>query len=504
MSAASAGLVAAAALIVAALGILYIRLSRAFALQMLMLLALGGFVCLAAVGYALIGHVLGSAAPPIQLGFVVGAAVTALVTLLSPASRAAIKVQVAKNLFAHRYDYRSEWLRFTETLGRPADDTAALDKRVVKAIADITESTGGLLLGIDEGGLVVQTAWRWADAAVPPNAGGVALARYLESTGRIVELDALRRADPALDQEAALVPEWMIADERAWALVPLLHFGQLRGAVLVARPLAKRALDWEDFDLLRVVGRQAASYLAEAHGQEALSEARRFDEFNRRFAFIMHDVKNLVSQLSLVARNAERHADNPQFRADMIATLQSSVGKLNALLARLSQHNKAKPEEPRPISAKRMIEAIAAHHAPRHPVVAIATDEPMMLADPARLEQALGHLVQNAIDASPPGEPVVLKAVDQGDEIAIEVHDRGVGMSQEFVRTSLFRAFTSSKETGFGVGAFEARALVAAMNGRIEVLSREGAGSVFTVTLPAATAHQSPDSPHDSKVLESQ
>src|SRR3546814_10751878 len=88
--------------------------------------------------------------------------------------------------------------------------------------------------------------------------------------------------------------------------------------------------NWEDFDLLRTVGQQAASYIAEAQSQSALADAEKFEEFNRRFAFIMHDIKNLVSQLSLVARNAERHADKPEFRADMVATLQSSVGKMRS------------------------------------------------------------------------------------------------------------------------------------------------------------------------------
>src|SRR3546814_17984629 len=95
----------------------------------------------------------------------------------------------------------------------------------------------------------------------------------------------------------------MIEENRAWALVPLIHFERLAGAVLLARPLVGRELDWEDLDMLRVVGRQVASYISEAQGQEALSEAQRFEEFNRRFAFIMHDIKNLVSQLSLVARH---------------------------------------------------------------------------------------------------------------------------------------------------------------------------------------------------------
>ena len=89
-------------------------------------------------------------------------------------------------------------------------------------------------------------------------------------------------------------------------------------------PAVDRALDWEDFDLFaHRRARQVASYLAEERAQTALAEAQRLrSEFDRRFAFILHDIKNLVSQLSLVARNAERHADNPAFRADMIATLQ--------------------------------------------------------------------------------------------------------------------------------------------------------------------------------------
>ena len=103
-----------------------------------------------------------------------------------------------------------------------------------------------------------------------------------------------------------------------------------------------RALDWEDLDVLRIAGQQAASYLAESQSQAALSEAKRFDEFNRRFAFIMHDIKNLASQLNLLASNAERHADKPAFRADMVETLKISSGRLSDLLVRLSARERGK------------------------------------------------------------------------------------------------------------------------------------------------------------------
>jgi len=104
------------------------------------------------------------------------------------------------------------------------------------------------------------------------------------------------------------------------------------------------------------------------------------------------------------------------------------------------------------------------------------------------LEQALLHLVQNAIDASQPEMPVFLDVASDGLHGIIEVVDTGHGMTPEFVRTGLFKPFVSSKQGGFGIGAYEARELVRAMGGRIAVESREGLGTRFSVTLPIAEA----------------
>jgi putative PEP-CTERM system histidine kinase len=261
---------------------------------------------------------------------------------------------------------------------------------------------------------------------------------------------------------------------------------------VLAHPLVRRPLDWEDFDLFRTAGIQAASYLAEALSQEALANSQRFEEFNRRFAFIMHDIKNLVSQLSLVARNAERHADNPEFRADMIATLQSSVKKMNDLLARLTRGGHADAETIQATPVQPVAAAVAEVKHRAHPVEVFGEAGVTVLADPARLEQALGHIVQNAIDASAPGEPVRICYGVRGHEAAIEVIDSGAGMSAEFIRTRLFQPFASTKDGGFGIGAFEARTLIGAMDGRLEVESREGEGTRFTIFLPAGEAAASP------------
>ncbi|UIJ45960.1 PEP-CTERM system histidine kinase PrsK [Sphingomonas cannabina] len=480
-----AAMVLAAALIGAAIqrdGRGEVRISHAVTYRSLSLVAIGAYFALLAAGTSLLGAIGGTLARMWQTAFVFGSAAAVLTLVATPWLRAWAKVSVAKHLFRHRYDYRAEWIRFTGTLGKP-DRAAPLAERVVKAVADLTDSPAGLLLVPEGAGLGIGTGWNWS-GDLPRTGADAAFTHSLGQGERIVELDRARRGD--VDGDVA--PQWLLDERDAWAVVPLLHLDTLVGAIVLARPPVDRALDWEDFDLLRIAGRQVASYLAEARAQEALAETERFDEFNRRFAFIVHDIKNLVSGLSLVARNAERHADNPAFRADMVATLQDSADKLNALLGRLLANTRAAAEPPVAIDVTAIAEHIAAARRAQHPVVVAGPQGAVALADPGRLEQLLGHLVQNAIDASAAVDPVTI-AVEPGVEtVTVSVIDRGCGMSPAFMRDRLFRPFASTKPGGFGIGAFEARQLAEGMGGRIEVESCEGGGSTFRVILPAALA----------------
>lgn len=466
-----------------------LQVSRAVTYQSLSLVAIGAYFAVLALATSAIATIGGSHARLLQTAFVLGSTAAILTLVSNSWLRAWAKVKLAKHLFRHRYDYRAEWMRFTETLGAP-DGAAPLDERIVKAIADLTDSPGGVLLVPDGAALGVGASWNW-DRATLPIASDAGLAAHLAATGRILELDPIRqRAADAPD--AAAVPQWMLDLPNAWAVVPLPHMASLAGAILLARPPIDRALDWEDFDLLKVAGRQVASHLAEARAQEKLADAQRFDEFNRRFAFILHDIKNLVSQLTLTARNAERHADNPEFRADMIATLQDSAERMNALLARLSQHHRSRREAPQPVAVVPLAHRVATTRRRQHPVITSGAPAVVAHADPAALEQLLGHLVQNAIEASPAHEPVTLAVSTEGEEVHIDVIDRGCGMSPAFVRDKLFKPFVSSKEGGFGIGAFEARQLADAMQGRLEVVSREGAGTRFRLILRAARSAETP------------
>ena len=461
--------------------------SRSFAFRSFSLGVIGGYLVVMVLIAQAIAYAGNDFARLLQIAFVLASSVVALALLPSKKLRGWLRVTIAKNLFQHRYDYRAEWLRFTDTIGRAGTQASPLPERAVQAVADITDSASGLLLTPrEEGGLAIAARWNWPQIEVPAPAMDATGVRFFEESHFILDLDDIR-AGRTQAVPAAALPAWLVDDQSAWALVPLLHFERLVGIVVLSRPPLARMLDWEDFDLLRVIGRQLASYLAEQTSQDALGEAQRFDEFNRRIAFVMHDIKNLASQLSLLARNAEKHADKAEFRADMILTLRNSTDKLQGLLNRLGRYGAQSPGQQGMVEIDQVLARVARQYEAGGQLVLLYREPCTVRGDAEALEQALVHLVQNAIEASREKTSVFLDMRIDGANAVIEVIDAGTGMSPDFIRTRLFRPFHSSKQGGFGIGAFEARELVRAMGGRLDVESREGIGTRFLVRLPLAS-----------------
>lgn len=471
---------------------LQFRPSRAVTFQTLSLLVIASYLLIMVLVTRSLTLLGGDIARAGQVVFLVLGILAAAVWLPSKRVRGWLRVTATKHLFQHRYDYREEWLRFTQTVSQGSNSGTSFHERSVKAIADITDSPAGLLLIVnEESQLELSARWNWPTIEVPAVAGGFELTGLVEKHNHILDLDEVR-SGVEHHGELEHVPDWLREATDVWALVPLIHFDRLVGAIVLARPRIERRLDWEDFDLLRVVGQQLASYLAEQAGQQALMDASRFDEFNRRMAFVMHDIKNLASQMSLLSANAQKHAEKPEFRADMLVTLRNSSEKLTALLARLGRYGSGPMQDLKEVDLGGLIEEVSNRFNGVHPVEIAHTQKVGVLADRDALEQALVHLVQNAVDASENGNPIYISANIEGLSGQIEIIDSGHGMSPEFVRSGLFKPFVSSKQGGFGIGAFEAREMVKAMGGRLGVESREGVGTRFTVSLPISeTRHLS-------------
>jgi putative PEP-CTERM system histidine kinase len=476
------------------------RLSRTAAMRTLVLLGGAAYLILIGLTGAIARLVGGDYAELAQGASLVVALGAGGLLIVSARVRAWLSVMISKHFFEHRYDYRTEWMRFTATLGqRGGEDDRNLHRRVAKALAELTGSPGALLmLPTAAGSFGVAEQWHWpVDVAGDGATLSLRSAFMLQETRHIVDLDTQRRGSAGEDMasEDLAMPDWLLSDPRAWVVVPILHFQRMIAVVVLHRPPVSRALDWEDLDVLRIAGQQAASYLAESQSQEALSEARRFDEFNRRFAFIMHDIKNLASQIGLLARNAERHADNPEFRADMVETLKISAGRLSDLLVRLAPRARGATAEAAKVLIEPILNDIAAEMRPRRVLFVGCQAGLAAWADAASVRQIVQHLVANAIDATAPDAPVQVVAVSEHGRARIDVIDQGSGMTRAFIRDELFKPFVSTKDGGFGLGAFEALNIAQAMGGAIDVDSEPGKGSSFTLWLPLADAQVDADTP---------
>ena len=151
--------------------------------------------------------------------------------------------------------------------------------------------------------------------------------------------------------DGLVIPHGCVDFPRAWLVVPLIMHERLLGFVLLAQ--------LEGQNQAQLGGQRPAEDCRPPGGElpgpveaaNALMVARQFESFNRMSTFVVHDLKNLVSQLSLLISNAEKHKHNPEFQQDMIETVNHSVQKMKRLLLQLRRGYT--PEPPAPCRRRR-------------------------------------------------------------------------------------------------------------------------------------------------------
>lgn len=405
------------------------------------------------------------------------------VFVFSGAQRARLRVYINKHLFPYRYDYRTEWLRFTQALSS-ANGKLDLGQSVIKALSDLVESPGGSLWmrGAD-GDFTIHSRLNQqaTDLREPADS---ALIRFMDEQEWIVNLEEFR-SSPTVYQ-GLVAPEWLAYFPDAWLLLPLKSGGLLVGFVVLTAPRARFEIDWEVLDLLKTAQRQAASYLERMQSAEALLEAQKFESFNRMSAFVVHDLKNLVAQLSLMLKNAERHRHNPDFQDDMLETIVHVESRMRSLMTQLQEKRSIAP--PRSVNVAALVEDIRARKRDQRPALDLVLPtegECLVQAHPERLERVIGHIVQNALEATPEdGKVSVCVHLTDADRVVVAVEDTGCGMSERFLRERLARPFETTKTSGMGIGVFETRQYVRELGGDVHFESEEGVGTKVTIDLP--------------------
>lgn len=417
--------------------------------------------------------------------FMFGAGLLLFILLFSGQLRARLKLFVSRHFYSYRYDYRTEWLHLISVLSGKVLD-ATLPERVIFALGQLVESPGGAIWVRGEDGIChFRRCWNLPTSSVDGTSASAELDAALARVEGIIDLDTGVLGDAGAGPVA--LPPWLAERADLWLLVPLPHDERLQGWVVLARPRAPQQLGWEQLELLGTAARQAASYLALEDAARALAEAEQFKGFNRLSAFVVHDLKNLVAQLSLVTRNAERHRGNPQFVDDALQTVADAVDKMSRLLAQL--RGAAPGGRAKAVAIGRLLERVVRGQQGRTPTPQLldAASDAMVVADADRLAAVMTNIVQNAQDATGRDGRVEVRLRSDETWVEVSVVDTGCGMDETFLRERLFRPFDSTKGlAGMGIGAYECREFVQSLGGRVEVHSKPGQGTSFQLWLPRA------------------
>jgi putative PEP-CTERM system histidine kinase len=422
----------------------------------------------------------GSWGKTLQVALVFAALLFLGALALSESLRARLRVFVSKNFFSYRYDYREEWLRFTRVLAAPAAGPGFNDQ-LIRALADLVESLGGALFLERDGAFRLAAHYNVPPVKEDEPVAG-SFARFLARTGWVIRLDEI--AERPERYPDLVLPPWLATLRDAWLVVPLPSGNELIGFVVLARPRTPIDVNWEVLDLLKTASRQAASYLAQIRITEALVDAQKFDAFNRMSAFVVHDLKNLVAQLTLLLKNAERYRHNPEFQRDALETIDHVTQRMNALMLQL-RSGTTPVERPKPVDlaaiVRRQYEQKGAGLAS---IQFDAKPGIHVLGHEERLERVIGHLIQNALEATAERGGVAVRVYNDGADAVVEVSDSGIGMALEFVRDRLFKPFQTTKLHGMGIGVYESHQYISGLGGRMLVDSKPDVGTKVRVLLP--------------------
>ena len=472
-------------------------LSRNLAVHTATLLAAGVYLLIMAVAGYYIRYFGGEWGTVLQIVFLFGAGVVLLALLFSGQLRARIRVMLGKHFFRHHYDYREQWLNFTRALSHCRQETLP-HECVVRAIADVVDSPGGLLwLRRRDGSLEQTSHWGVSGGEKEIIAGDHAMVSYLEERDWVINLGEYR-ADPELYLPLEL-PDWVLDLPRAWLLVPLMDQGSLLGAVVIAQPRAQVPFDWELRDLLKTAATQAASHLAQMQAMDALAEARQFEGFHRLSAFVLHDIKNLIAQQSVLVGTAAQHKHKPEFVDDVIEVMDHSVAKMQRLMQLMRTGITGRRQVS--VNLVAVIRAAVSNCSGGRPVAVFDCDmeEVQVVMDRDRMTTVIENLIHNAQDATDDDGQVTLSLACRDNSVGILVEDTGCGMDATFVRDRLFRPFDTTKgDTGMGIGAYECREYVHSLGGEIRVESEPGKGTRLTVTLPLSGAQKAGEYAHEN------
>ena len=458
-------------------------MSRFVMYNSLTILAVGGYLILIGLVTQVAQSLELVPGYPLEILFLFVAILILLGIFLSDRLRWKAKLLINKHFYRSRYDYRQEWLKFSEGLSLKID------------IHDLIPPIVNLLrdsVGVNEVSLwLVDTTTGKLTLAQPHSKGkGNCLIGNQEFLNAVVEKKTPFSPDVPWARGFFTHNNETIKAFRVCLVVPMVARKELVGLILLGKKTTGEPFLSDDIDLLRSAGAQIAGAIVNANLSRELIHTKEMEMFHRLSSFVLHDLKNLVSSLSLIVQNASEHMGNPQFQQDSLETIRTSVKKMEALVSKLSSQDSTLMQNPQDINLNEVVSEVAGRMCQNglSGKVELQTDlgkVPPVHADREQIQKVVENLILNASEAIDDGGSIMIKTEANKQTVILSVSDTGRGMTQHFIEKSLFKPFRSTKKKGLGIGLYQCNTIVETHGGRIEVESQEGKGSAFRVILPA-------------------
>jgi putative PEP-CTERM system histidine kinase len=463
--------------------------SRAVLHTSITVLLTGGYLFVVGVLAQVVARFGGAASFPIATFVVLLGVAVLAVLFLSDRARQSLQLFVSRHFKRPQHDFRQIWARFTQTLSVALDETAlgTITSRLIsETFGALSVSTWlfdeqrGRLIRVSSTAEAVQAQ---TDDLTSSIAGNELNSASLIKPSRPFDLG---RAKEKWARDLMERSTGQFRTGGSPICVPLIGGEHWLGAIVLADRVRGLGYSAEEMDLLKCIGEQVAASLLKLRLTEEIMERKELEAFQTMSAFLIHDLKNAASTLGLMLENLPGHFDNPAFRQDAFRGIGSAANRINDLINRMNALRHELRLEPAELDLNLVVtEALANLNGTLDNKLVTKFDQvPKILADRQQLQSVFTNLLLNARDAVDMDGRIMVETTRQGEWVALSVSDNGCGMTEQFIKNSLFRPFRSTKKKGLGIGMFQSKTIVEAHHGKIRVDSELGVGTTFCVMLP--------------------
>jgi len=269
--------------------------------------------------------------------------------------------------------------------------------------------------------------------------------------------------------------------------------GRLKGFQNIARDVTREK---EMQDKLSATYRE----LSESHqrlkeSQEQLIQAEKLTSLGQLAASIAHEINNPLSGVlaytQLLAKKVRGDNIPKEVALGYLSKMEAELTRSTKLIRSLLDFARQSPPAFRQLNLNDVVNRafdLAAHSAELQHVQIVRELDPSLpnlMADFDQLHQVCTNLILNAIQAMPQGGKLTLRTSVNNGQLKIEVQDTGCGISPENMRKLFTPFFTTKHEVkGVGLGLAISYGIIQRHHGRIEVQSKKGEGTTFTIYLP--------------------